>query len=520
MRPLIGFCFWLFAATALGATYGEGLAAFQRSDFNTARTVIAPLAESGDAQSQYLYGRMHATGDGVLQDFIEAHKWLNLAAARGVRAARTERDRVAGSMTAAQIAQAQAAARNWKATPRPSSAVATSSPRRASPAPAPAARQLSSINSGNVVKDVQAMLTELGYDPGPVDGAMGRRTRSAIRTYQLHSDLPVNGQATPSLRQALAQDLGYATTADAPSAPTTVVAPTPPPAVTPRTNAPSVSNNQDPIYRRAVRPSSNTSAIPDASANPALADLKRIIDEGERNRRADRRILEDLRTLLGRYDWPWRKLIVEDNFRDGNYTRNPAWQVVAGKFWIGAREGLRSQVSPNSAATRSSNNNQQLGIALLGALLGQPKQATATGPAVISLARSIPGTFAVRLQLLSGARSGKLEFGMYRGENASRGLRLVYQPGASKSLELVRVRGNERRSIATFNQTLKLEDGRSHEIVWTRDSAGRMRVTVDARPVLESGPRQGRRGNSAFDGFFISNLGGNYGVQNVRIFGD
>ncbi len=52
-----------------------------------------------------------------------------------------------------------------------------------------------SANKSAVLR-VQAGLTELGYNPGPVDGVMGPRTESAIREYQRDYGLVVNGRPT------------------------------------------------------------------------------------------------------------------------------------------------------------------------------------------------------------------------------------------------------------------------------------------------------------------------------------
>lgn len=53
--------------------------------------------------------------------------------------------------------------------------------------------------AGNLVYDIQAQLTELGYDPGPVDGVYGQRTADAISQYQHYNRLPINGQPSPQL---------------------------------------------------------------------------------------------------------------------------------------------------------------------------------------------------------------------------------------------------------------------------------------------------------------------------------
>ena len=51
---------------------------------------------------------MYAQGLGVAQDKSLAHMWLNLAAALGLEAARSARDKLAASMTPEQIAEAAA----------------------------------------------------------------------------------------------------------------------------------------------------------------------------------------------------------------------------------------------------------------------------------------------------------------------------------------------------------------------------------------------------------------------------
>ena len=45
------------------------------------------------------------------------------------------------------------------------------------------------------VRELQRLLTQEGYKPGPVDGVMGNKTRNAIREFQRDNDLPITGQA-------------------------------------------------------------------------------------------------------------------------------------------------------------------------------------------------------------------------------------------------------------------------------------------------------------------------------------
>jgi peptidoglycan hydrolase-like protein with peptidoglycan-binding domain len=46
---------------------------------------------------------------------------------------------------------------------------------------------------------VQQALAAKGYDPGPADGVLGRRTREAIRRYQRGYNLPVTGEVSLDL---------------------------------------------------------------------------------------------------------------------------------------------------------------------------------------------------------------------------------------------------------------------------------------------------------------------------------
>ena len=66
---------------------------------------------------------MYVNGQGVPQNYVEAHMWFNLAAAQLSGEDREKyveaRDAVAGLMTPDQIAKAQRRAREWTPTPEP-----------------------------------------------------------------------------------------------------------------------------------------------------------------------------------------------------------------------------------------------------------------------------------------------------------------------------------------------------------------------------------------------------------------
>lgn len=57
-----------------------------------------------------------------------------------------------------------------------------------------------------MVAVVQSELQEAGYNPGPADGVMGGRTRSAIAQYQSDRGLRVTAQIDQTLLRSLGID--------------------------------------------------------------------------------------------------------------------------------------------------------------------------------------------------------------------------------------------------------------------------------------------------------------------------
>jgi len=58
----------------------------------------------------------------------------------------------------------------------------------------PSAPIVQLAQAGSLVREVQQTLKDQGYDPGPVDGAMGAGTRSALRQFQADAGLAVTGR--------------------------------------------------------------------------------------------------------------------------------------------------------------------------------------------------------------------------------------------------------------------------------------------------------------------------------------
>ncbi len=96
------------------SSYQEGCDAYERGDYDTALKEWRPLAEQGDPLAQSYLGGMYAEGEGLPKDYVLAHMWMNLAAAKGVQEAVKGRDLLEKNMTPAQIGRAQRLAREWR----------------------------------------------------------------------------------------------------------------------------------------------------------------------------------------------------------------------------------------------------------------------------------------------------------------------------------------------------------------------------------------------------------------------
>jgi hypothetical protein len=89
-----------------------------RRDYRTAAKWYCKAAERGHVDAQARLGIMLEKGQGIPQDYIRAHLWFNLAAAKSVgqeqRKFASSRNEIAARMTPEQIAEAQRLAREWK----------------------------------------------------------------------------------------------------------------------------------------------------------------------------------------------------------------------------------------------------------------------------------------------------------------------------------------------------------------------------------------------------------------------
>jgi TPR repeat protein len=136
--------------STVAGDFNTGLTAYQKKDYSAAAKEWRPLAEKGDAPSQFnlglLYvdglgvpqdynqaltwfersaqqdyekaqlnlGAMYGGGRGVKRDYIQAYKWLNVCAAKGDQKCVAQRDLVAQKLKPKQLATAQRLASEFK----------------------------------------------------------------------------------------------------------------------------------------------------------------------------------------------------------------------------------------------------------------------------------------------------------------------------------------------------------------------------------------------------------------------
>ena len=82
-----------------------------RLEFNeTGANAMAAMAPS---DNMFELGLVYATGRDGDKDLVSAHKWFNIAAARGCMRAKARREEIAVEMSKSQIAKAQREAREW-----------------------------------------------------------------------------------------------------------------------------------------------------------------------------------------------------------------------------------------------------------------------------------------------------------------------------------------------------------------------------------------------------------------------
>jgi len=278
-------------------------------------------------------------------------------------------------------------------------------------------------------------------------------------------------------------------------------------------------------------------AQPQTGEMPELLDnLRKLTDQAAQSKAADPNFLNDLRKLTAAYQdryayaHQWPAKLAHDDFRDGDFTRGPAWTVVAGTWQVvtrGNASALHSAIATPQAAAPGAPapaTGQDVVTGMLGAIVRQQTGIGATGQqqpapaqtATIVLPTAITNAFAIRLELASRDAGGRFDFGAYLGQHSDSSYRIAYAPAADSGLVLSRVTSQGTKLLGSATGKVSLEDDKPHVIDWRRDKAGKMTVALDGKTVIEATDTEIAK---PLDGLVMVNGGGAYWITAVDISG-
>ncbi len=170
-------------------------------DYAMAAKWFQEAAERGVRDSQFNLGILYARGLGVPRDLATSYKWFALAATAGDADSAKKRDDIAQVLSKEDLARARLAVETWVAKPLDPKAedVPPADPAWGAASP----EHTASVDTTRTVARTQAVLSSLGFDAGPPDGKMGRKTRDAIAAFQTSKGLPATGEIDKALVEAL-----------------------------------------------------------------------------------------------------------------------------------------------------------------------------------------------------------------------------------------------------------------------------------------------------------------------------
>jgi localization factor PodJL len=181
----------------LAVLYASGAAG--APDYKSAVDWFIKAADRGVSDSQFNLAILYARGNGVPQNLEESYKWFAVAAKDGDKDAAQKRDEVANAMKPEQLQSARAKVDLWKATPLDDKSNAVTLPDEW----AGKGVKTATVDMSKAIRNIQAILNNNGYDAGTPDGNMGKKTVSAIQTFQKSVGQEPTGKITDELVKEL-----------------------------------------------------------------------------------------------------------------------------------------------------------------------------------------------------------------------------------------------------------------------------------------------------------------------------
>ncbi|KLN60669.1 hypothetical protein WH96_09210 [Kiloniella spongiae] len=478
------------SSVALSASFDDAMVAFDRRDYAVAFRDFSEVALTGNRDAQFMLGYVYSKGYGTTQDYVQAHKWFNIAASQGDREARRARDKLTPFMSAQQISQAQEEAANWQpGIGKPKAVEADINTEGletvetkdkplitwSDPSPTDNSSQINLTRDEK--RELQRRLRDAGYDPGPIDGLPGERTLRAIRSYQSDFGLVVDGLVS---RETL-DDLRTRNFAD-----------------------------------------SELETVVDTRSEVLVRQLRELDQDGQRSELSGEQYKQRVSALLADYDRPWSTRVLYDSFRDGDFTLNPRWFVESGDFDVVNREYLYSSVPVAEIKTTEKDKNgakEIVGIfsdIFLKNSDDAQREKQYKGYAELYSVTDITNSFSARVNLNGLLDNGRLNFGVYQGASRINGYSLSYITGKESVIKLTRTSSDGTAILETVNleQSLSAE---IHNVELRRDNQGKMEILLDDKLLFDA---EDTSLKGDFDGFIVGNQGGNFRLYEVEVYSE
>ena len=203
---------------------------------------------------------------------------------------------------------------------------------------------------------------------------------------------------------------------------------------------------------------------------------------------------------------------LRDDFSDGEYLSNPAWNVRQGQFTVDPAYGLRP-FSPEATAPA-----QVTPQALLQYLIGDGKPETPeptgdSGASLIEAQTDIGNAFSLVATITDHGGEGAAHFIMHQGGANWLGYRLELRAGPRPLVVLAR------RGSSGYKDIMKVEapgftSGKPHQLRWARLNDGQMFVLIDGRPIITARDTVFRQG---WKGFAYFTADADVSMRNIRI---
>ncbi|KKJ76061.1 hypothetical protein WH95_14975 [Kiloniella litopenaei] len=482
------------SSLAVSATFDDAMAAFDRRDYAVAFRDFSKAAMAGNRDAQFMLGYVYSKGYGTTQDYVQAHKWFNIAASQGDREARRARDKLTPFMSAQQISLAQEEAANWQPvsvksknadedvlSEQPEAEKLEGDEKQQSSItwsnPNPPTADVQIDLTRDEKRELQRRLRDAGYDPGPIDGLPGQRTLRAIRSYQSDFGLVVDGLVSREILEDL------------------------------RTR-----NFADTVLE----------TVTDSRSEVLVQQLRDLDDEGQKSKLSGAQYKQRISAILADYDRPWSTRVLFDSFRDGDFSLNPKWFVESGDFDVVNREYLYSSVPVAKAETKEKSKNgaqEIVGIfsdIFLKSKDQSPNNTQYKGYAEIYSATSITNSFSLRVNLNGLQDNGRANFGVYQGSSRINGYSLAYITGKESQVKLTRTSrdGQVVLAVADLDQQLS---GEIHNVELRRNSRGEMDILLDDKLLFEV---KDTSLEGDFDGLVFGNQGGDFRIYEIEVYSE